>query len=738
MYDKFLIAPIDEGLRLDLKAWQIPDSAYAQLDNAYIFRGRLKKRIGSKYSGADQLTSRLRVYLGTTDSHGVLTKTGYTDPIYKVGQQFSLGTEIFTITTLGTSATSIKTGTGTLLLNTTSGDLTITDALYPGTPAYYYPCEPVMGLCQYEAGTVHNQVAYAFDTRFAYHFTGSSWLKDDTILLTGGNADFVWATNWIGVDASETILFCTNNKDSMFYYNGSTVPPAWTLGWQPKFLDTGTSSQNCITKVKIILPFKGILLLMGVEETNGSGTKISYPSRIRHSHQGNPTNADAFKQPGQLTWLGGSYIDGPTQEEIMGAELIRDRCIVYFERSTWELAYTGNAEVPFMWQQVNTELGSESQFSTVPFDKFILNFGPNGIQSCNGINVDRIDDKIPSTVFNLRVVNDGFKRIAGVRDYYTEMAYWTVPTDDAPYALLYPNKMIVFNYKNGTWAQNDDCITCFGYFEQESNRTWLDMTQPWTSYVEPWSSNVTAANFRSIIAGNQHGFVTILSTDLASNAANLLVNTVVYDAATETVTLGIKDHSLNYSGVNGKGDFVALSNMNGTTLSPLVGSGIYKISNILNTYEIVLGGFKTDPGTYLGGGLAARVSRIDILSKQWNPYKDKNRGVYLGKIDFGVLNNPGAITVDYAPSYTSLSMLGSISTSNPLLGSNELSTQPYALSPLEKQQEILWHPLYFCGEGESVQIRMYYSDTQMLDATISQSDFELQGLVLYTQATRIN
>ena len=152
--------------------------------------------------------------------------------------------------------------------------------------------------------------------------------------------------------------------------------------------------------------------------------------------------------------------------------MIRDRCIVYFERSTWELAYTGNEAIPFIWQQINTELGSEAQYSNVPFDKFILNVGSNGIQQCNGINVDRIDDKIPDEVFKIRIDDYGMQRVAGVRDYYTEMVYWTYPTDDNAYALKYPNKMFVFNYKMGTWSLNDDCITCFGYFEQDTDVTW--------------------------------------------------------------------------------------------------------------------------------------------------------------------------------------------------------------------------------------------------------------------------
>ena len=52
----------------------------------------------------------------------------------------------------------------------------------------------------------------------------------------------------------------------------------------------------------------------------------------------------------------GNAIDAATQEAIVSAEFLKDRLIVYFERSTWELVYTGNQIYPFTWQKINTEL----------------------------------------------------------------------------------------------------------------------------------------------------------------------------------------------------------------------------------------------------------------------------------------------------------------------------------------------------------------------------------------------
>ena len=89
----------------------------------------------------------------------------------------------------------------------------------------------------------------------------------------------------------------------------------------------------------------------------------------------------------------------------------------------------------------------------------------------------------------------------------------------------------------------------------------------------------------------------------------------------------------------------------------------------------------------------ARVPMLQILSKEWNPYKKENRGFHLAKIDFGVKKtSAGQVTVDYYPSH-----------SDQVLGSLTLETSKYALVPLEEFQRLLWHPLYF--NGEEIQYR---------------------------------
>src|SRR5690606_15469211 len=140
-----------------------------------------------------------------------------------------------------------------------------------------------------------------------------------------------------------------------------------------------------------------LLLFNTVEAAWDPGTSTyiytNYTNRCRFSKNGNPLDADAwYDLPG---FSGGFITNAGTKEAIISVQFIKDRLIVFFERSTWELVYTFSETDPFIWQKINTELGVESTFSGVPFDKVVLGIGNVGIHACNGSNVERVDQKIP-------------------------------------------------------------------------------------------------------------------------------------------------------------------------------------------------------------------------------------------------------------------------------------------------------------------------------------------------------
>ena len=786
-FDKFLIAPIDYGLETGKEAWMISDDAFAELKNAYLFRGRVRKRFGSRYMSSDgQVGSRLRVPLknatGTTDGAGDAignVSTNYGGNVFKPGQMFSIGDQIFTVYQSGDMLK--PAGVTTATFNTTTGAYVFAGATAL-TQIYFYPSEPVMGLKNYETGTINNQPVYAWDTRFAYYNNGTAWTRSrnaavDSPILHGDNTNFVWMTNWRGAPGNVVVLFASNFHVISLNGPGSANndDPIWwmTTGggaaavWKSSFDHTSalpttdswffappvagadptdpTTMGPYIKTARIIVPFKGRLLLLNTVENNNPGgavgTNSHYGNRFRYSINGSPFARNAWYEPkrtdiaGNLA-VGAGWLDAPTTEEIISAEFIKDRLVVYFEHSTWEIAYTGNAIKPFVWQQLNSELGSQAQQSSVPFDKVVLTVGNTGIHACNGYNVERVDKKIPNQVFQIKNKNEGVTRVAGIRDYYNEMVYWSFPSTEDKDEFVYPTEVLVYNYVNDSWAINEDCITAFGYFEQQSDVTWESTQLTWAEYDATWRSGVLTAKFRQIVAGNQEGFVYIVDATVDSNEGVMQLSNIELGVPGENLArLTIRDHTVSV------GNYIRLKEHNGLTITHvstgLAGNPYYEVVGIDITNHIVDIDMEKDiiTGTYTGGGTVARVSQPKIKTKQFNPYADKGKNVYLAEVNFCVKKTTaGELRIDYFNSFANdFSMIDQAEASGTALGTNVLETYPYETVSFEALQDKLWHVVYFQASGENVQLYISMSDEQMRTPAIVNSPIQIEGMILSTQ-----
>lgn len=702
---RFLIAPLNNGLVNDVRPWLIPDDAFARLNNAYVYRGRVRKRFGGTLmnttvdAAVQALHSRFRIDIGTTDGNGDISTT-VPGAVFKVGQAFSIGTEIFTVNATGTPGTMLTTGSATVATyNTTTGAVVINGAAAT-TDVYFYPAEPVMGLLTAEDEEINLEPVYGFDTQFAYQFTGGGWERLGTAVWTGDDADFFWGTSWRGVTNYDRYFFVSNfvTADGLKYWDGTS----WTT-YTPIFNSAG----DTIETARCIVPFKDRLVLLNTVE-DISGTPRSFPSRCRFSQNGDPTQTTAGEQAFREDVVGkGGYIDAPTTEQIITCQFLKDRLIVFFERSTWELVYTGSQVLPFTWQQINTELGAESTFSQIPFDRVVLGVGNVGVHACNGMNVERIDKKIEDEVFDIHNGNDGVKRVYGIRDYKQDLVYWTFPAlEDEP---TYPTRVLVYNYQDGSWAFNDDSITCFGYYQRESSAT--DPTPE------------TQIGYRDVIAGNQEGFVFIVDPESARNAPSLQITDVSYGGGTVTITA--ENHNLY------ENRFIAIENCQGITG---LNDNLYQIASVPDADTITISA--SPSGTYTGGGTMALVSRVDILTKQYNFFTANGYNVYVSKVDFMVdRTDAGAITLDYSVSSSTSFLMDDASTTGTLLGDSMLETSAYATVPLEATQSRVWHPMYFQVSGECIQLRMYLSDTQMVDTDKAWADFQLHALMFHAQPT---
>ena len=755
--DRFLIAPYDDksGLRTNVRPWLIPDQAFSSLSNAYVYRGRVRKRFGSRFFQDDQLLSRFRVQIDTTDGNGDTTG-GLITPVDSgaslivtpaVGQMFSIGSEIFTVNALGAPATMLISGSATsATFNTTTGAVAITGAA-AATAVYYYPCLPVMGLRTYESDATNTEPTIGFDTSFAYSYaTATGWTRisteatPDAAFWTGDDTQFFWSCTWTGSspDTTNYLLFVTNFNENealyMRYYDGTQ--------WETYRPVVNTAGGNFLESARILVPFKNRLLAFNTweNETAGAGL-VQYPARVRWTQVGSPLAANAWYQ--DTAGLGGG-LDAPTTESIIAVEFIRDRLIVFFERSTYELVYTGNQVYPFAWQLINTELGAESTFSIVPFDRVALGVGNNGIHACNGINVDRIDDEIPDVVFAIHNQNAGVERVYGVRDFFTEMVYWSLPDVARDANFPFPNRVLTFNYKTGTWAFNDDSITCFGYYQPTTSTALWSATDIYWSDDEGWGSGQNQALFQWVTAGNQEGFTFLVDPEITTNASALQITDIVVTVAgSNIITVTCVNHNLR------EGDFIYIQDVVDTVGNmTLLNDKIFKVIDNA-TYSISANAFSFTysdssgsviAGTYAGAGLIARVSNIVMRTKQYNFYAAQARNASINKVDFMVdRTGAGEIDINYyvgtaQPNLLEDSQAPPLGT-GALVGTGTLETFAYPTVPFEATATRVWHPIYIQADGEVIQLEFKLNDEQMMDTDIRQSDFQLHAMAIYAQPT---
>jgi hypothetical protein len=751
--DKFLIAPFDQdsGLQTNVKSWLIPDNAFAQLDNAYVFRGRVRKRWGSRWFNDSQLASRLRAQVGTV---GVPNAT-VPGSVGAIGQIFSIQNQILTVYQL--NGAMYATGDLEDPLNDITGTFDTVTGIYsfviPGTipndtPIYWYPSLPIMGIVTYET-TIAGRVnpAIVFDTRFAYRFQNNGWERMGQFVdagadrWQGSDSQFFWGKTYTGATAYDHNLYVTNFNE--------TEPNGM------RYLDTVerwnnfkplVSATDTMWSALILVPFHNRLLAFNTWEgaTAFPGVKHNYVNRMRYSALGNPVAADAWKQ--DIAGQGGG-VDLPELQPIRTIEFVKDRMVVYCDESTWELIYTGNYVDPFRFQQINTGIGARSTFSIIPFDKVCLGVGSLGLIACNASNADRIDDAIPQQIFKIQASYQGDNRVYGIRDYRTELVYWAYPDETTTEIAPYPNKILIYNYKTNTWALFDDRITAFGYHqifnEDNSNDVnWDSTTVTWNDVI-PWGTGSLRAKVPDIIIGNQQGYVYLLDEDQPWNASVFQITNMSGEGIITSM-----NHSL-------LGDeFISFEGITGTDGIEDFNDGIFEVnmsgSDERNTF--VIRGYDPetreyidvdfDGMTYSGGGTYSLVSRIDILTKDFSFYQDQGMNSYVEKIDFYIDSTAdGKMKLDPYVS-TKIKSITEVPIGDPLpeavFGNSTLITSPYinALPP-EKNQQRLWHPVYLQADGQSIQVRLWMTDEIMFNALVRTCDFQLHAMIFNCQPTSL-
>jgi hypothetical protein len=605
---------------------------------------------------------------------------------------------------------------------------------------------------------VNNEQLVAFDQRYAYRFNTATHQFEElpsaaATTWRGLNSDFFWTTNYYQSAAGNDLFWAVNGnmagatRDPIRYYDSLT----WT-GFAPLITATDT-----LYNANAVVPYKDRLLFFNTWEgttLGGINNAVNFPRRVRWSQNGTPivaVDANAWRQ--DIVGKGG-FRDAPTNEAIVGVEFIKDTLLVKFERSSWKLVYTGNEVLPFVFQKINTELGSESQFSLVPFDRGVYSIANVGVTTDDSVDVERIDIQIPNTVFQFKNLADGVERVYGIRDFYNELVYWTYPyftnTGETQTPAVFPNKVLVYNYRNNTYAIFNDSFTCFGYNQTQTNKTWAELIDfTWEDWNKAWNAGVMQGLFPDVVAGNQHGFVETLDKKTL-NDPSLFIDSINFGVA--PVQFTIPNHNLKDD------DIVKITGVvGGGTVDPsLLNGKTYKVSYVdTNTITLqvfypvdstfhlitdtVTEGYPLGPlvdagSIYLGNGVVRKYNNINIATKIFAPFYEQGSQCRLGYIDYLFeKTDTGQVSanvyIDEEP-YTSISD----SLSNPALnGSNAVLTCPEnaTLIPYQLNQEKIWHRQFIQSVAQNFQIVLTLTDVQNANEDVVGEDIVLHAMTFH-------
>ena len=637
------------------------NDAFPVLFNAFTYRNTVKRRLGWQTIG--QLAITL-----TDASLGNSSASPWSFNIYSTlaspitGQpnaQIQIGSVTISIATTPDALVFIDQGDGTLAtspvssnsgtINYATGDVVLTSSDAGGEAATitftYYPLLPAMGIFDRNDATLNVQNVF-MDTVYTYRYvptvgfqqfpTGTTWPLADYNLPSSqnywqdsGNNPIFWITNIQG-QAGISIQY-TNGLSSAVWYPFSPTVDGTNNMYQAKFL----------------IPFRGRLFAFNTLEGTSIASGVNYRNRIRCCAIGTPftetsvivttVNANAWNDtiPGQ-----GYFQDIPTNEEIVGAWQVMNQIIVKSSRKTYVITYTGISTTPFKVELLDDNQGSTSGFSAANMGSYIIDVGNRSVNETSPVSLKTIDEKILNFCFEINKGNNGFARVYGIRDFISRCNSYIFPYQaEGENPVRYPNRRLIYNYDNNSWAIYQDSLTCLGYFRENLAITWAEADFTWAEANFTWNQNTT--NEPLIVAGNQQGFIGVLDSDVEEGPSLAITN---------INPNGGSDAAIFTSPLNqmADGTVIMISGIVGdmSSLNDTVGAitSIDENTFYIFTYDSITDEFRlpvtiSADDSYIGGGVIQVRYNFNMQTKAFN-FIDEGQSMHIAYLDTLVNVNP--------------------------------------------------------------------------------------------------
>ncbi len=444
------IAPFRIGLDTDLEPWLAPPDSFSILDNVHVHHSYIEKRSGFQLFAQLQTLDTSIVISGITNANpGQVTTAvahGYsTDDLVQISGVVGM-TEVNSVTFIITVTAAT---TFTLGVNTTAfgvyGGAGIVELLIPDT-------DRIMGIWRLIRND-NTKDLLAFNTTRASLYVGGTvefTPLDAAPIMSGSDTDYVVAYNWQGSGLNNRLYF-TNGKafdgaslDGIRFYdgNGST-----TTSFNTNSLGGGRTLYGC----KLIFTLKQRLVVLNTFEFNGAITS-NFPQRARWCQAQGPSNWNDLI-PG-----GGGFVDAPTGEQIISAQLLQDIIIVTFTNSVWTLRPVPDPALPFRWDRINDFRACDGKMASVGYDREVRALGVRGITATDGVETRRIDGRIED--FTTDEINiDEFEKVFCLRSF-EKRRWWTL---FAKGTATENSAALIWDDESSAFSTYTIAMNCLGY-----------------------------------------------------------------------------------------------------------------------------------------------------------------------------------------------------------------------------------------------------------------------------------
>lgn len=583
---------------------------------------------------------------------------------------------------------------------------------------------------------------------------------------------FATMVNGGGVTYTPGIIqYLTNTssptKDCIRWYNGPMLSsgrpptPIYGQGWvnfmPPLSLavfEVGDlpPAQYYLVGARMVVPFKDRLLFLGPVVQTSLGVPIYLQDSVIYSQDGTPYYTASFpasttvyppnttisytaqlvptnQSASPLAFIGDTPGYGGDQSPgyarpITSVSINEDALIIGLADRQARLLFTGNDITPFNFYIINSELGSDSTFSTVTLDRGVLSVGGRGLIMTSQIASQRIDLEIPNEVFQTDLLNQGAFRVCAQRDFQNEWVYFSYPSNQSGVS-IYPDATLQYNYRDQSWGLFYESYTTYGTVRLTSGDTWLTWTKPWSEYTDSWLSGESTLEQPQVIGGNGQGFV-LIRAEGTGESYSLFIKAISGSTVTSPA------HNLNNN------DYVVIANCLGTVGTQINGK-IFQITGVTeNTFVLeppIVGSW-----TYTGKGLITRIYNPFIQTKQFPVSWESGRKTRIGaqqylltKTDTSQITLYIYLSQDAATPYNSGPIVPDDKVENPsLIYSSILYTCPEStnlgLTPSNVNLQMLqnntapvgsstsaqiWHRVNTSLIGDTVQLGFTLSDAQI-------------------------